>query len=239
MNKSPEVSSYKQAHLRAANSDDANPITAIKRLAWPEEDCDPAQVGAVLAAPTHQTHVVEINGEMAGFVDGFLTRDAAGQTRWEVDLLAVHPKHSGRGLGSRLISANTQAGLQAGAVLVRALIHVENHASAGAFTRSGYKSQPGEYQLVILGKGAKPVSQISPLDKPYLVPVSTINYSGLWQESHFTPQGFAAACLALNACDHELVGAIIPSENYAALTTAAAAGFIPIGNYRWWAWFGV
>ena len=228
-----------KTHLRTARPEDVDNITTIKRLAWPDENCDPTQIEVVLAAPTHQTHVIEIEGQMVGFVDGFLTRDAAGLARWEVDLLAVHPDYRGRGLGSRLVTANTQAGTQTGASRVRSLIHVENHASAGAFTRSRFKPQPGEATLVVLGQGAGSTSHIRPLEKPYLVPVSTINYTGLWQESHFTPQGFAAACLALKECGRDLVGAIIPSENSAALTAAAAAGYEPIGNYRWWVWFGV
>ena len=239
--------------LRTARSEDVDTISAIKRLAWPQEDCSPAQVAAALAAPAHQTHLVEIEGRVAGFVDGFLTCDAAGLQRWEVDLLAVHPHWRGRGLGSRLVAANTQSGKQAGAALVRSLIHVDNYASAGAFSNSGYRPQPGEYTLMVLtqtsgtASGCRPHAQprLRPadsqtaLDQPYLVPVTTINYSGLWQESRFTAQGFAAACQALIESDCHLVGAPTPIADSAALSAAAAAGFEAVGNYRWWTWFGV
>jgi GNAT superfamily N-acetyltransferase len=239
--------------LRKARSEDVNSITAIKRLTWPDEECDPAQVSAALSAPTHQAHVAEAEGQVVGFVDGFLTRAAAGLSRWEVDLLAIDPQYRRRGLGSRLVSVSTQAGIQSGGSLARALIHVENHSSASVFTRSGYKPQSDKLTLMVLGRDTgltdtntlnanlhlKSAGGQTPLDKPYLVPVNTINYTGLWQENHFTHEGFAAARRMLKEYDCQLVGAVIPVDDKASLATAGAAGFESIGNYRWWVWFGV
>jgi GNAT superfamily N-acetyltransferase len=225
--------------LRKARPKDIGPITAVKRLAWPDEDCDPARVKTALAAPRHQTHVIEVEGELVGFVDGFLTYGENSATRWEVDLLAVHPEYHGRGLGSRLIAANTQAGAAAEADLIRSLIHIDNHASEGAFARCGYEAQPGEQQLMVLQRNAEPMGSLATLDDLILILVDTINYSGIWQESHFTPKGFAAARLALKIYHRDLLGAIIPVEDTAAREAAITAGFDLIGNYRWWAWNGV
>ena len=78
-----------------------------------------------------QILVAEVDGEVVGWIDMQL-RPATGQPRMmrdavsvEIDI-AVLPQHRGHGVGSRLVDAAEQWGVQHGATMVTMQTHVAN-----------------------------------------------------------------------------------------------------------------
>jgi GNAT superfamily N-acetyltransferase len=176
--------------------------------------------------------VATVNGRVAGFVDGFLTLSADGVRRWEVDLLAVHPVYRNQGLASQLVMENSRAGFDMGADMARALIRLDNAGSQHTFIRCGYTCDQNEYALYVsLDTGCE--TGRLPSDA-YLIPVGTINYRGLWVEGHVSVDGLRYAQKIWARCDYDLVGAVIPVSQYAAVRSAEDAGFALAGVYQWW-----
>lgn len=76
-------------------------------------------------------------GRVVGFVVAFLTRGVRGPC-WEIDLLAVHPEWTRRGLATRLIRAASSHGGQV-ANRARGVVSTKNSGSARAFGRAGFR----------------------------------------------------------------------------------------------------
>jgi ribosomal protein S18 acetylase RimI-like enzyme len=125
-------------HLRIAAVGDAAAVAQVKDALWPKEATPPDYIAQVIQQPDHHTILALDDNHVVGFVDSFLTLVPAGQRRWEVDLLGVHPAYQGQGIGSQLMQATTTAGWQMGADSARGLIAVQNVASQKAFARAGY-----------------------------------------------------------------------------------------------------
>jgi ribosomal protein S18 acetylase RimI-like enzyme len=218
--------------IRTATPDDAAAIASVKARVWPAETPALDRIEQAIVHKDHATHVAHIADHAGtGFVDGFLTRSASGQQRWEVDLLAVDPAFQGQKIGQQLITASTLAGRAAGATRARALVQVENYASQGAFRQNGYRTTGQIYRLVVSRQAAAD----SPAVNPHLIPVSTMNYSGLWLEGDPSAAHLAAAQSerARQGCD--LVGALLPLEATDLLIAARQMGYNTIEHFQWWA----
>lgn len=232
------------AHLQRAAVDDAPGIARVKAAAWPGEESDAAYIARVIPLPDHASQVAEDGrGGVVGFVDGFLTLSQAGALRWEVDLLAVDPACHGQGIGTALVQASTEAGRDSGAALARALIKVGNVPSERAFARCGYGVE-GMVRVLYVGRGeaatAERARHGAPLqsaseDDAYLLPVTTFGYRGIWIEGRVTPQSLetARAACARHGWSGG-AGTLIPADDARTVSIAEAAGFAPVGEYRWW-----
>ncbi len=144
-----------------------------------------------MADAAHEVYVADVQGEVVGFVDGFATRAANRDLRWEIDLLAVHPDWRGRQLGKKLILACLKAGKERGADFARALIQTENRASQISFERCGFQCQPEMLGLFT----APPAEGVFSPDTAdgHLLLVNTINYFGLWLEEDHRESSLCAA----------------------------------------------
>jgi len=219
------------ADLRPATTDDAPALADLIRCVWPEEDPALSTIVGALGAPDHATYVAIVDGRVMGMCDGFLTLDADGCRRWEVDLVAVHPDQRGRGLGARLIAASSAAGQARGAAYARGLIAVANAPSQRAFQRNGYQADPVVRELYICRALAG-----EELDLPAgvsLVPVHTLTYRGGWIEGQVTEQALRAAQTIGAARGWDCVGILLAADDDLR-RTAAALGFAWVGAYRWW-----
>ncbi|GAK57467.1 acetyltransferase [Candidatus Vecturithrix granuli] len=128
--------------IRQATLNDAEGIAMVKRLVWPGEDVNVAQISRAIAHEQHVTHAAVDGTTIVGFVDGFLIYNPSLHLRWEVDLLAIHPAYRGRQYGARLVEQTTQVGRQRGPHVVRGLIRVNNIASQRTFARCAYRQTP-------------------------------------------------------------------------------------------------
>lgn len=219
--------------IQPARAEHAPHIARLKARVWPAEDHSEAQVLRALQHPGHYTRIaVSETGDVVGFVDSFPTTGPNQRLRWEIDLLAVHPAFQGQKIGQRLIEAATQAGRAAGAAQARALVQVENSASQGALRRGGYATDGQVYRLMI-ASGAS--NEGSPMPAgAVLIPVDTMNYSGLWLEGACTPAHLAAARAECTRRGAGLVGALIHEADLTALAAAERAGFDPVESFHWW-----
>jgi hypothetical protein len=178
-----------------------------------------------------------------------LTVDASGQSRWEVDLVAVRSDNQGQGLGTQLISHICGAGESSEVSLARALIRVGNTASRRAFENVGFTTDGQVHQLVLWSpRRGDSVSQDESevkrsasvfVGNVALLPVDTVMYRGLWIE------GLTAGCTeeqreALKTA-HDIIGrehrdnigALIPVEEASRLATDLRDGGVVHGEYTW------
>ena len=218
--------------IRPAVAADLPGLMQVKRLTWPEEEVNPGQAEKVLGDPAHAVFVAEVQGQVAGFIDGFITRSAQGDLRWEVDLLAVHPDWRGRQLGQGLILACLKAGQKRRAAFARALIQVENRASQLSFERCGFQCQSKVLSLYIApGNEDRTPSAGS---AGHVLAVHTINYSGLWLEENTSKRSLMAARAACWQANCELVGTLVIQVNLTDNEMMSELGFTKIGDYHWW-----
>lgn len=226
-----------ESTIRYAEASDAAAIADLKQAAWPDEPPpDPAYYAHVIQKPGHATQLAAVGDRALGFIDGFLTLAADGTRRWEVDLLAVHPAARQRGLGRSLVAACTTAGLAMGAAYARALIHVENTASQRTFARCGYRQEDRHCRLFVMSDGTDDGSPAPP--DAHLIPVTTLNYRGLWVEGNRSAAALGAARAIRARHGWDVVGTVIPLANADALSAAAAVGYATVGDYAWWRFDG-
>jgi len=218
--------------IRPASAADAPALAQVKQLTWPEEEIRLSQVENVLADAAHEVYVADVQGEVLGFVDGFATRAANRDLRWEIDLLAVHPDWRGRQLGQKMILACLKAGKERGAAFARALIQVENRASQISFERCGFMCQPALLELFT----APPKEGLFSPETAggHLLLVNTINYFGLWLEEDQRESSLRAARAASWQHKCDFVGALVIQADLSDNEKMNELGFTKVGNYQWW-----
>lgn len=220
--------------IRWAETADALDLARLKHAVWPDDKPDPAPIARVFTDTDRCTLVAHEDGVLVGFVDSFVTISAAGVTRWEIDLLAVHPRYRGQGIGQMLTRASGEEAAKRGIALARALTHIRNAGVHHTFGACGFTTDQQVYGLYI-GAGTLEVSTARLPDGLYLFPVQTLNYCGLWLEGSITAAGLRYAGLVRDLYGWELAGAVIPEANTDATSAALRVGYEQVGLYYWWA----
>lgn len=221
-----------QLEVRPATAADVPGMAAVKAHTWPEEDLLQGQLEKVLGDAAHSVFVAAAQGNVVGFVDGFITHSAQGVRRWEVDLLAVHSDWRGKKLGQRMIDACLKAGRTRSAAFARALIQVENRASQISFARCGFQPQAEVFSLYVAQPEAVPFP--SGNTAGHILNVHTINYSGVWLEedhSEASLQALRAACWQQKL---DLAGTLVIQGKLSDNGKMDRAGFKKIADYQWW-----
>jgi GNAT superfamily N-acetyltransferase len=218
--------------IRQATPDDVNGIANVMTTVWPEEPVDHTQLYSARSLTQKScTHVIADRTTIAGFGDSFMTYDANGRQRWEVDLLAVHPTYQGQGWGKRLVQSATEAGRAAGASYARGLIEVQNRASQRAFASCGYQCQPAWLKLYV-NDGAF-MGQLCAMPASHVVPVHTLRYSGFWLEDSGTERLSPEVVIPAKEAGN-LLGRLIPIEEEEACAAYAQMGFDDVGHFQFW-----
>ncbi|MEJ2208511.1 MAG: GNAT family N-acetyltransferase, partial [Anaerolineae bacterium] len=127
--------------------EDAEGLLLVERATFDESPYSPAEVQAMLGGDVQRAWLALAGDDVVGFVAAFVTRGLSGPC-WEIDLLAVHPDWSRRGIATRLIRAAADQGKEV-APRARAVVALENEGSAGAFLRAGFRPRPQVHELFI------------------------------------------------------------------------------------------
>jgi len=216
--------------IRQATEEDVQDIVAVKQSVWPQEETKHDFAVGVVRNPTHTTLIAVQGNKVAGFVDGFMTTSANGIQRWEVDLLAVDPAYRGLGIATQLVMASTNAGRVAGASATRALVGTDNAASQRTFARCSFVRNPSRHALYVGSARSEP----APTHDAHFIPVSTMNYTGVWVEGRLSKQSLTAA-QAMRAQHHwDVAGAVIPVNLPTSIQAAQEVCYALVGEYEWW-----
>jgi len=116
---------------------DAEGLLAVERATFDELPYSAEQVRAMLTGGAHCAWLALGKGRVVGFVAAFPITGLHG-TCWDIDLLAVDPGWTGRGLATGLIQAAATHGTVV-ACQARAVVAADNFASARAFARAGFR----------------------------------------------------------------------------------------------------
>lgn len=220
--------------IRTAKLMDVIEIKWVLDAVWPDNEITAKRVEGVLSDPTHSTMVYEIEGQVVGFADGFLTTSSDGIKRWELDLLAVHPNFQRRGIASALVTANTEFGQSRGTVIARGLVAIDNVGSQKAFAKSGYETDGIVCELMVASRTIQ-LSDITDIgEDTTIIPVQTMNYTGLWVEGKRSKAGLADGLRDLPDSAYDLAGAVIPAGNTSEIDDALSLGYEKVGRYQWW-----
>ena len=169
---------------RLACPDDAHAIHQILQETWGESLLFDVFTDHI-SSPEHQVFVAVEAGEVSGFLSAFLVSSATPQ--WEIDLIVVHPKSQGKGIGTSLIEEALMSGSNLGVHWAKASIRVDNYASQRAFSKVGFTTDAQVRSLFIWD----PLVCETATDVPEtvrLIPVNTLLYCGLWIDGFFESQ---------------------------------------------------
>lgn len=218
--------------IRQASLADVVSIQQVKYAVWPSEN--PPQPNTVIAAletPSHQTLLALAGSELAGFVSCFVTSSAAGNARWEIDLLAVHPHFRRKGVASELLKTAVSS-LPPEATLSRGLIEVSNIGSQRSFARHGFQTDGVGYNLYI--SATTPYASATCPPETHLVPVNTLNYRGIWIEGVLSAEALAAGQAERLRQKVDVVGILIREDDIENNEQAQQSQFESVGRYQWW-----
>jgi ribosomal protein S18 acetylase RimI-like enzyme len=115
---------------------DAEGLLGVEKATFNESPYSATQVLAMLSGETQRAWLATAEDQVIGFVVAFLTHGLRG-AHWEIDLLAVHPDWTRRGLATRLLGAAAAHGTTV-AGKARAVVSTENYGSGRAFARAGF-----------------------------------------------------------------------------------------------------
>ena len=162
--------------IRLARSDDAQAIHLILQEVWGE----PLLFDVFsdhISSPEHQILVAVDAGEIAGFLSAFLVSKPT--PRWEIDIIIVHSKSQGKGIGTSLIQEALTYGANLGACWAKASIRVNNHASQRAFAKAGFTTDDQVLSLLLWHPLAcESVTNV--VEDVRFMPVDALTYRGLW-----------------------------------------------------------
>lgn len=187
--------------IRRAVPQDAQAIVDLIAAAFHEE-ANAAHIQALIEEGEHLTFVAE-DEKVVGFIDGFYTIGKWDLRRLELDLLAVHPEYSGKGIGKALIRKFTES--QENASSIRVLVATDNTAMQHAMQATGYKQHWNTASLYIADTGTASIQ----MSDEGLIPVKTLTYTGIWMEGTVSKESIEAAHYLRQALAYDLVGKVL------------------------------
>lgn len=129
------------------SQEDAEGLLAVERATFNDSPYDAGQIRSMLTDGPQRAWLALAGDSIVGFAVAFATHGLSGPC-WEIDLLAVHPDWSGRGLATRLIHVAGSYGADL-ARRARAVVSTDNDASLRAFKHAGFRPTPETNRLLI------------------------------------------------------------------------------------------
>jgi len=228
--------------IRHATPADIAGIEEVVKAVWADETVLPEVAEAQIAQPDASLWVADVDGQIAGFVSGFMTMSYENEKRWDVDLIAVRPSDQSEGLGRSLIATVWTDAQAHSADYARALIRTDNLASQRAFSLAGFETDRRIFRLYVWSpwEYGEPGMQL-PFDVS-LQPVDTLTYRGLWIEG-FDPamvspdeqRAVISAARAQVATEGRFnTSALIPARTERRLAEDLGSMAMVKGTYHWW-----
>jgi N-acetylglutamate synthase-like GNAT family acetyltransferase len=218
--------------IRKANVSDTEAIKALKDTIWPSDSTSQEHIKTILNNPNLTTLVHETETKITGLATAFITTSQDNIKRWEIDLLAVHPNYQRQGIAKNLINHITKTGQKQNAQIARALIQIENVASQKTFKTCGYTKDNNTQMLYTSDTENTHTPHLT--TNYHLIPVSTLNYNGVWIEGKLTPEAFTSAQALRTKHQWDIAGATIPHTDELTITIAEANHFTFISRFQWW-----
>ena len=166
--------------IRRAAPGDAAAISRVAEEAF-AETIDAASPRFRQVLDRGSTLVATIGHDLVAFVDGFVTISPDGETRYEIDLLAVSAAARDRGIGEALVSRSVDEAAQTSASSLRTLVASRNLPMQRLCARLGFTQAPAGLAMYV----AAPISIARPTKvehQAHLIAVTTLTYSGIWLE---------------------------------------------------------
>ena len=217
--------------IRPAAADDAPAMAMISRASLNAE-MDEARLRHLLLVKRGFTLAAVSSGRVVGFADYFLTISQNDDIRLELDLLAVHPQASGRGIGRELIRAGIKQAKRLDVSILRALVAADNTAMQSLCAALGL--QPSHENSALFVTAPHPTSPHQNNANSILIPVETLTYDGIWIEGDIDQTAIDNALFIAHTRKLATVGAVVPSQNAAAQSLFQANHFACLGKYDWW-----
>ncbi len=225
-------------NIRLACPDDAHAVHLILQETWGESLLFDIFINHI-SSPERQVFVAVDVDEVVGFLSAFLVSSAT--SRWEVDLIVVHSKSQGMGIGTSLIEEALSYGSNLGAHSAEASIRVDNYPSQRAFSKTGFTTDTQVRTLTLWD----PLACESAVDVPetvHFIPVDTLLYRGLWIErfieSQLSPKEQCDVIrVARNSIFHENrlnTGMFIPDSLKQTLVPDLLTAATDYGQYHRW-----
>ena len=214
--------------IRLARPDDQATIARIAFAAFDERIRSYAEhldSGVILAA--------ELDGAVVGFAACFCTKSAAGEKRFELDLLAVDPTARGMGVATALTRRCICEARARGADLIRALVRCDNIGMARASKRAGLSRMPKSQRLFVRN-ATTPEEPVESAHVAHLVLVDTLTYSGVWMEGRLSQAAIDGADRLARDESRTRIGAVVPVCDEKSGQLLRKHGFVAIGDFDWW-----
>ncbi len=222
-----------KVRIRTATADHAPEVATIAFKALSMRiDADSPRVQRILE--DGNTFVAIVEGQVAGLVSNFITCDAQGGRRFELDLLGVAPAWQGRGIGALLVERSLQAASEAGAITLRALVRRDNKPMQRTCSRTGLQRSAQIYQLWASQAGL-PLIKRGRNAAAGIIPVDTLSYSGYWLEGALSQSIIdETRALLRENTERAQMGAVVPECDRATIELLRANSFDRIGDFHWW-----
>lgn len=193
--------------IRKAHPGDAAEIAELHHLVWPREMVDPNQVNSLLAEESHTAYLAFDPLGLVGYADGFQTRAQDQAPRWELDLLAVHPRARRRGIAIALIKEQISGARQNEIDQIRALVKLNNRGAHRAFASAGFEPSPSVLHLYTAAIDENWDPKLP--SACHLVDVTTFTYSGVWLEGCLDSETILSVLEAQAAESPRMLGVLI------------------------------
>ena len=124
--------------IREATFEDLNFLYKIELECFGDESFSREQVKQCLLLPNFVTLVALLDGELVGFITGFVS-NCAGKLSGHVYTLDVKRNQRGKGVGSKLLSKFEEKMLEKGVNAVYLEVRIDNVSAKKLYFKHGYK----------------------------------------------------------------------------------------------------
>lgn len=145
-------------YFRHIEETDSQRVRSVMKDWWDGRDLTYLLPGLFFEHFQNTSYVAEHNGNLAGFLIGFLSQSRRGEAY--IHMIGIHPDYRKQGLASELYSCFFQAVKDKGCHTVRCITSPTNRKSIAFHTRMGFEIEPGVEEIDGTGFTGRPREQL-------------------------------------------------------------------------------